>query len=81
MLLIIVICSACSPKEEQPYISNKYVLEYEDDKCYMCFSGEPKSEEANGFESRMKGLRFDSLEQLRDTIVNCKFTDSQLDIK
>ena len=79
-ILILIICVGCSPKEEQPYISNEYVLEYEDDKCYMCFSGESKSEEANGFESRMKGLRFDSLEQLRDTIVNSKFTDSQLDI-
>ena len=61
--------------------SNEYVLEYEGDKCYMSFLGERNDEEIDLLESRVFGITtFKSLEELKDTIINNKFTDSQLNI-
>ena len=61
--------------------SNEYVLEYEGDKCYMSFLGERNDEEIDLLECRVFGITtFKSLEELKDTIINNKFTDSQLNI-
>lgn len=60
--------------------SNEYVLNYEGDKCFMSFAGERKVEKNDLLESRIFGIPFKSLEELRDTIINSKFTDSQLNI-
>ena len=78
-VLVLILCAGCSQKDA-PYISNEYVLEYEGDKCYMSFVGESKPKEDDMLDCRSLGLNFDSLEQLRDTIINNKFTDRQLDI-
>ena len=55
--------------------SNEYVLEYEGDKCYMSFVGERKVEEKDDLLIfSFVGINFDSLEQLKNTIINnnCK---------
>ena len=79
-VLVLILCAGCSQKDA-PYISNEYVLEYEGDKCYMSFLGERNDEEIDLLESRVFGITtFKSLEELKDTIINNKFTDSQLNI-
>ena len=80
LFLVIILFAGCAQKET-PYISNEYVLEYENDKCYMSFKGERKVEEKDDLLiHRFLGINFDSLEQLKNTIINNKFTDRQLDI-
>lgn len=80
LFLVIILFASCAQKEN-PYISNEYVLEYEGDKCYMSFLGERNDEEIDLLESRVFGITtFKSLEELKDTIINNKFTDSQLNI-
>lgn len=79
IFLIVILCVGCA-QNEALYISNEYVLEYEGDKCYMSFVGESKPMEDDMLDCRSLGLNFDSLEQLRDTIINNKLTDRQLDI-
>ena len=79
-VLVLILCAGCSQKDA-PYISNEYVLEYEGDKCYMSFVGERKVEEKDDLLIyRFSGINFDSLEQLKNTIINNNFTDRQLDI-
>ena len=79
LFLVIILFAGCAQKET-PYISNEYVLEYEGDKCYMSFLGERKVEEKDLLDSRVFGITLESLEELKDTIINNKFTDSQLNI-
>ena len=78
LFLVIILFAGCAQKET-PYISNEYVLEYENDKCYMLFKGE-KVEEKDSLVCipRFFGLTFTSLDELKDTIINKKFTDKQL---
>lgn len=79
-VLVLILCAGCSQKDA-PYISNEYVLEYEGDKCYMSFVGERKVEEKDDLIIfSFFGINFDSLEQLKNTIINNNFTDRQLDI-
>ena len=80
LFLVIILFASCAQKEN-PYISNEYVLEYEGDKCYMSFVGERKVEEKDDLIIfSFFGINFDSLEQLKNTIINNNFTDRQLDI-
>ena len=79
LFLVIILFAGCAQKET-PYISNEYVLEYENDKCYMSFIGERKVEEKDLSECIFFGLTFTSLDELKDTIINEKFTDGQLNV-
>ena len=79
LFLVIILFAGCAQKET-PYISNEYVLEYENDKCYMSFMGERKVEEKDLSECETFGLTFTSLDELKDTIINEKFTDGQLNV-
>ena len=76
LFLVIILFAGCAQKET-PYISNEYVLEYENDKCYMSFKGERKVENDLS-DCEAVGLYFTSLDELKDTIINKKFTDKQL---
>ena len=78
LFLVIILFAGCAQKET-PYISNEYVLEYENDKCYMSFKGE-KVEEKDSLACETFGLTFASLDELKDTIINEKFTDGQLNV-
>ena len=80
LFLVIILFDGCAQKET-PYISNEYVLEYEKDKCYMSFKGE-KVEEKDSLVCipLFLGLNFTSLDELKDTIINEKFTDGQLNV-
>ena len=80
LFLVIILFAGCAQKET-PYISNEYVLEYENDKCYMLFKGE-KVEEKDSLVCipLFFGLNFTSLDELKDTIINEKFTDGQLNV-
>ena len=68
LFLVIILFAGCAQKET-PYISNEYVLEYENDKCYMSFMGERKVEEKDLSECETFGLTFTSLDELKDTII------------
>lgn len=79
LILAVVLCVGCTVREKQPYISNKYVLEYEGDKCYMCFEGESKPKENDGtciITEPVIGLP--SLVDFKDSLLNHKFTEEQL---
>ena len=78
LFLVIILFAGCAQKET-PYISNEYVLEYENDKCYMSFKGE-KVEEKDSLTCETFGLTFTSLDELKDTIINEKFTDGQINV-
>lgn len=80
LILAVVLCAGCSQKDA-PYISNEYVLEYEGDKCYMVFQGErrPKTQDLLMDDAREKGFGCSSLSELKDLILNHKFTEWQLD--
>ena len=80
LFLVIILFAGCAQKE-MPYISNEYVLEYENDKCYMLFKGE-KVEEKDSLVCipLFFGLNFTSLDELKDTIINEKFTDGQINV-
>ena len=80
LFLVIILLAGCAQKET-PYISNEYVLEYEKDKCYMSFKGEKVEEKVSSACERFGfGLTFTSLDELKDTIINEKFTDGQLNV-
>ena len=81
-ILVLILCIGCSKKENPSYMSSDYVLEYEGDKCYMSFLGERsfQTQDAPSNDAHGKGLGFDSLRKLKDSIINYKFTDEQLDV-
>ena len=80
VFLVVILCAGCSQKDA-PYISNEYVLEYEGDKCYMVFKGErrPQTQDSLMDGAREMGFGCSSLSELKDSILNHKFTEWQLD--
>ena len=78
-VLVLILCAGCSQKDA-PYISNEYVLEYEDDKCFMSFLGERNDEEIDLLENEIiDSLAFIELISSLENEFNIEIQPTQVD--
>ena len=72
-IAIIILCVGCTIKDSLPY-----TLEYDGNKCYMTFVSNKKNETNNSCIIMEPGLECESLSDLKDSLLNYKFTEEQL---
>lgn len=72
-IAIIILCVGCTIKDSLPY-----TLEYDGNKCYMTFVSNKKNETNNSCIIMEPGLECESLSDLKDSLLNYKFTEDQL---